>query len=199
MSVRSAAAALPHQEEPTRRAPGPSLAHGVVGSRPVAFGLVDIEAANGRAQLWAERGLVVIRHRGKANLPLTIKVPLSNFRGVTVDVSVAQSGALASVSVILAHADPALEVPLYVCDHDDDLVAEWRRWARDLGLPLLMRTSEGDVDAHPRMGALVLGKASPRRARKAFLKRRPRMTRRQFVAKTATVFAAEREIFGTDF
>ena len=190
MSIKSNAALAPHTAETARhqaRAPTPAR----------LAGLVEIEAARGRAQFWPERRVVVIRHRGASNLPLTVKVPIDCYKGVTVDIAVAGSGCLAEVRVLLAHDDPDLEVPLYIADHDDDLVAEWRRWARDLALPLLMRTDAGDVDAMPRLGQVAIGTPGPRRARRAFLRRRPRAPRRAFHAQAGTIHARERELFAT--
>lgn len=156
--------------------------------------LPHIDDPDGAVAFWPERRMLVLRRAVARDLPLTLKVPLDCYRGVAVDVRVAAAGTLASVAVVLAHADPDLEVVLYDAVDDHDLLAVWRGWGAKLGLPLLMRTETGDVDAYPRIGALALGTPGPRRARRAFLRRRLKASRRTFTPPQPAVHRGEREI-----
>lgn len=125
---------------------------------------------------------VRLRRRGRSGLVWSLSVPIAWYRGVAVDVEIDAKARLEGVRVILAHdADPGLDVTLHQSVDDRDAVAAWRGWARDLGLPMLMRTEAGDELARPRFGALDIGPAHARRAPRAFLARRPKALRRRKV------------------
>jgi hypothetical protein len=164
---------------------------GVIGGAcPVVFGIpVSIgplprpRAANDRpgttalgpeARYRAASGTVFLQ-RGATCLA----VPLSDYTGVAVDVEVTEEAKLGAIRVVLAHADPAREVVLFEGADDTDVVAEWRGFARDLGLPRLMRTESGDEAVERRLGAIEIGAPAPRRMSRALLARRPKTSRRR--------------------
>ncbi len=81
---------------------------------------------------------VTIRRR-IAGLSTQINVPTSSYRGVTLRSAAPSAG----FEIALLHIDPSLDVILTACVDDTDLIATWRRYARDLGLPLLVADREG--------------------------------------------------------
>jgi hypothetical protein len=160
------------------------------GACPVMFGTtVSIEprprlrAANDRpgarrlaadAILRVGSGTVVLHRDGKSSA-----LALTDYAGVTVDVDVTDEATLGALKVVLAHADATKDVVLFAAAGDQDIVAEWRRFARDLGLPRLIRTETGDEPVERRLGALEVGAPAPRRMSRALLARRPKATRRR--------------------
>ncbi len=48
-----------------------------------------------------------------------------------------------AVSIVLAHRDAALAVPVFTAPDGVDAIAEWRAWGRVLGLPLLVADADG--------------------------------------------------------
>jgi hypothetical protein len=134
---------------------------------------------DGRVRLCKAARNVRVRHRLASGQAITLNVPLAWYRGVTVDVDIDERAHLNGVRVVLAHADPALEVTVFAAPDDADIVAEWRRWSRDLGLPMMTRLETGDVPVAVRFGALAIGASAPRRIPRAFLKRRPQALRRR--------------------
>lgn len=173
-----------------RRRAGFALASPLIGAiEPQAFvapaamahglELRPIAASAGQADLWPARQAVVVRHVGRSGLPMSVTVPLKWYRGVAVDIVLDEATGVEGVRVVLAHQDPALEVQLFHAADDCDVVAEWRGWARDLNLPLLLRTEDGDVPAEKRLGPLVVGATLARRAPRTLMARRPKALRRR--------------------
>jgi hypothetical protein len=108
-----------------------------------------------------------------------------------------EGGQCAALS--LAHRDPALSVPLSSRPDGDDVIAEWRLWARILRLPLLMAGSRGDLrEPIERMGSVRIEPVCPRRRRRNAVKaRRPSIfLRRARAARTGEppVYRGEHEI-----
>lgn len=158
---------------------GAGVRFGVFPAAPANDERTPIVLENGRSRLCETARSVRVQHRLSSGQAITLNVPLSWYRGVTVDVDIDERAHLNGVRVVLAHADPALEVTLFAAPDDTDIVAEWRRWSRDLGLPMFTRLDSGDAPAATTLGALVIGPSAPRRAPRAFLKRRPQMLRRR--------------------
>jgi hypothetical protein len=57
-------------------------------------------------------------------------------------------------------------------DAGHDVVAEWQRWARVLGRPLLIADGEGFHEPFERLGAVRVEAPLPRRRRRATLRQR---------------------------
>ena len=144
-------------------------------------GPAPFASADGRAVIHPAGRMVRLAHVGASGLTVSITLPLAHYSGVSADVAVGAQALDIGFRLVLAHADPGLDVELYRAADDRDLVAAWRGFARDLGLPMLMRTEAGDVGTGARIGALEVGQPSPRRAPRAFLKRRPQALRRRKV------------------
>lgn len=141
--------------------------------------LRPIAAAKGRADLWPARRAIVVRHRGASGIAMSLTVPLQHYNGVSVDLDLSTDGHVRRARVVLSHADKGLEVELFNATDDRDVIAEWRRWARDLGLPMLMRTADGEQKIATALGVRGVAKAIPRRVPRASLKRRSLMSRRR--------------------
>lgn len=141
--------------------------------------LKEIAASGGRAAVWPLRRAIVLRHRSTSGAMISLTIPFSHFRGVSVAVDFGKEGRIAGARVILVHRDKALEVELFHAVDDLDVIAEWRGWGRDLGLPLLMRLEDGDEAAGKAVGALRMASAGARRPLQANLRRRPLIARRR--------------------
>lgn len=141
--------------------------------------LRDIAASKGRASLWPMRRAVVVRHRSACGLSISLTVPFRHYRGVSVALDFSETGEVICARVILAHADKDLEVELFSAPNDRDVIAEWRAWGRDLGLPLLTRTPHGDEIATKSFGVLAIAASKARRAPPTLSKRRSKLSRRR--------------------
>ncbi len=86
-----------------------------------------------------------------------------------------------SYEIRLVHADPDLCVALAEANDDWDIHAEWRLWARVLGLPALVERVEGrDEPDRPMLGKVAVAPPAPRRRGKTITARRARfLTRRK--------------------
>jgi Family of unknown function (DUF6101) len=115
---------------------------------------------------------VTIR-RQIAGFSKQVNVPTSSYRGVTLR----SAGPEAGFEIALLHMDASLDVILAACTDDTDLIAAWRGYARDLGLPLLIADQEGRLQpVQETMGHA----ATARRGGSPLRHRRPRfLSRRQ--------------------
>ena len=158
--------------------------------------LRDIAASRGRAALWPARRAVVVRHRSSAGLTISLTVPFRHYKGVSVELTFSDQGEVSSARIVLAHADKGLEVEVFQAGDDRDVIAEWRRWARELGLPLLMRTSAGDEAATSSFGALAMSRTLARRRSRASWQRRPLAARHRAVSPVSepVMLSADSEI-----
>ena len=141
---------------------------------PVRFAASDAAADERVRDIELHRERVVVR-RSVAGVRMALNLPLSAFSGVGLEVRTSEAGA--HCAVVLAHKDPGLVLPLFVSREADDAMAEWRRWAAALGLPLLLQDEDaGWREAHARIGRLRVSQMRPRRRRRNALKqRRPRL------------------------
>jgi hypothetical protein len=101
-------------------------------------------------------------------------------------------------AVELAHRDPDLSVTLCEAEDDADIRAEWRLWARFLGLPTLVEREEGRAEPEgARLGELVVAQRKPRRRGGAMARRRPRFLARRKTGRGSQglSLAGAREIF----
>jgi hypothetical protein len=119
------------------------------------------------------RERVVVR-RSVHGMRMALNMPVSAFSGVALKVS--RDG----VSIVLAHKDPGLALPLALAAEAEDALTHWQDWGRVLALPLLVEDETGLRDAYPRLGDLRIGRARPRRRRRSPLKgRRPSLLMRR--------------------
>ena len=89
-----------------------------------------------------QRGAVIRRVLEKSGLPATIFLPARAFRGVAAR-ALEDSDGNVTVTLELLHNDPQLSVPLLVADDLDDIAADWRTWAEEYRLPMLLIEADG--------------------------------------------------------
>jgi Family of unknown function (DUF6101) len=136
---------------------------------PVRFTASDA-AADGRVRhVELHRERVTLR-RAVRGMRVALNVPVAMFLGVAIRAAVEGRD---SIEVFLAHRDPQLAVPLVEAANTDDIIAEWQLWARVFALPLLIAEADGTLrDPFPRLGAVRVKRAAPRRRRNTAIKGR---------------------------
>ena len=168
---------------------------------PIMFQSIDSAADGGARLIELHRDHLVLRRR-MAGIAMKLRLEFSAYQGIAVAL-LDPDGDDDGVAVVLIHADAGLSVTLYSAPHIDDVVAEWRRWSSELGLPMLVTEPEGTLRAaYPMIGRLVVGTSLKRRNRRGVLKhRRPAVFRRRGAGRPVTnaaVHRGEREMFGRD-
>ena len=161
-----------HQE------PGPlaEAAPGCIAYAPVS----NVSSATVPApELCLEERAVILHKQGRDGRMMRVAVPFDHYRGISADISYDANGL--SCSIVMAHENRELEMTLFSASDDENILAEWNAWSQKLLLPMMIRTEHGDVTARQQFGSLQVGCVAPRRARSAFLMRRPRFLRRREV------------------
>jgi hypothetical protein len=167
-------------------------------SLPLRFRAGDAGADGRMRDVELHRERVVVR-RCVDGIAMALDLPLPEFLGVALRVK--PQGDSEAVSVTLEHPDPVFSIPLYAAGDSDDVVAEWQAWAEVLRRPLLITDDAGGLhELFPRLGALRLGRMSPRRRRRTPMKgRRPSIRwRRRAGTAPAAVHRDEREIIARE-
>ena len=141
---------------------------------PLRFTAADPRADERVRHVELSRERVVLR-RAVRGIRMAVNVPVAAFLGVALRLIPAEGDGPDTVAVSLEHRDHGLSVPLYCAAHSDDVVAEWRLWARVFGLPLLVADPSGVLrEAFRRIGAVRVAASAPRRRRRNAIKaRRP--------------------------
>ena len=152
--------------------------------RPGFAGPRRIEACDPRADgrrrvVLLARDRVVIA-RSVAGVFMHIAMTPNSYRGVVLRLTTLEDG-IFHYEIRLAHRDPDLSVTLHEANDDSEIRAEWRLWARFLGLPALVEREEGCTEpdsAH--LGEVAVTPTRARRRGKTITSRRPRfLTRRK--------------------
>ena len=130
---------------------------------------------------------------------MKIGVLVTEFAGVTMRTLPPEGEELAAVAIMLEHRDSGLSVPLFVATEGDDAMAQWKSWARVLGVPLLVADGDGALrEPFRRIGRLAVGQPAPRRRRRSAVKwRRPSILMRRKPGRPSanpSVYRGEREI-----
>ena len=126
-----------------------------------------------------QRGAVIRRILEKSGLPVTILLPARAFRGVAARALEDPEGNV-TVTLELLHNDPQLSVPLLVADDLDDIAADWRTWAEEYRLPMLLIEGDGIARTlEESLGAVKTAPIKQRRKRSASQPRRPRFLARR--------------------
>ncbi len=119
----------------------------------------------------------------------TKTIPISSFRGVAVRMQPTEGGDLA-ILVELNHLDPSLSQTLMVADDLVDVAADWKAWARCLGLPMLLIEADGSITRPvTTLGPIEVASPKPRRMHSYFANRRPR-----FLARRKTGWEREQSV-----
>ena len=154
--------------------------------------------ADGRRRFVRLDGDKVAIHRVVGGVFMRVTVPTSAYRGVALRVVDARDDGFA-YEIRLVHADPDLSVALAETCDDSDIQAEWRLWARVLGLPALVERAEGcDEPDQELLGRVAIRPSAPRRRGKTILSRRPRFLARRKLGRPGLCAPVERteELFG---
>ena len=163
---------------------------------PRRFIASDPRADGRRREVMLARGRVQIA-RSVAGVRMNISLAASAYRGVVLRLRGVEDGRF-SYEIELAHRDPDLSVTLLEASDDSEVQAEWRLWARFLGLPALVEREEGRAEPDSaRLGELIVNQRKPRRRGGAMSRRRPRFLTRRKVGRGSLGFslAGSREIF----
>jgi hypothetical protein len=121
-----------------------------------------------------KRGAVIRRVLKLSGLPVTVVLPARAFQGVAAR-AIEDSDGNVTVTLELFHNDPQLSVPLLVADDLDDVAADWRAWADEYRLPMLLIEADGVARTlEESLGALKTTPAKPRRKHRGSQPRRPR-------------------------
>lgn len=163
---------------------------------PVRFAASDTAADERVRHIELHRERVVVR-RTLAGMRMALNMPVSAFAGIGLEITESTSGL--AVSVVLAHKDPGLALPLFVTRDAEEALADWRTWGAVFGLPLLLRQEDGNWrEPFARLGGVRLLPRQPRRRRKSALNgRRPKAAMRRCVGRVGeatSVYRGEREI-----
>jgi len=165
---------------------------------PRQFAAPDARA-DGRRRLVRLDAETVVIARVIAGVPMNVTVPTRAYRGVVLRLSSVREDGF-TYEIRLAHADPDLCVTLAEAADDWDINAEWRLWARALGLPTLVERVEGREEPdRPMLGKVVVRRPAPRRRGKTIASRRPRFLTRRKVGRPmlgAPAIEGAREGFG---
>jgi hypothetical protein len=156
----------------------------------------DPRADGRRREVTLAAGRVEIL-RSVGGVRMNISIAANAYRGVVLRLRGLESERFA-YEVELRHADPDLCVTLLEADDDDEIQAEWRLWARYLGLPTLVEREEGRAEPDGvRLGEVLIGERKPRRRGAAIGRRRPRFLSRRKMGRGSAgpSLAGSREIF----
>jgi Family of unknown function (DUF6101) len=169
---------------------------------PVSFTMSDARADERLRLIELDRERVVMR-RAVRGVRMRLSLKVAEFLGVAIRVIPPGQDSEGALAVMLEHRDQGLSVPLMVAtDAAHDVVAEWQRWARVLGRPLLIADGEGFREPFERLGAVRVGAPSPRRrSRSTLRRRRPSILMRRKSGRPAAspqVHRGEREIIARD-
>ena len=147
---------------------------------PVSFAASDARADERLRHIELGRERVVVR-RAVRGIQMRVSLKVAEFLGVAVRVIPPDENQQGAVAIFLEHRDQGLSVPLFVAaDGGADVTAEWQRWARVLGLPLLIPDGEGFREPFERIGAVRVHAPTPRRRSRSILwRRRPSILRRR--------------------
>jgi len=125
-----------------------------------------------------KRGAVIRRVLEQSGLPIAIMLPARAFKGVAARAIEDNEGNV-TVTLELMHNDPQLSVPLLVADDLDDVAADWRAWAYEYRLPMLLVEADGVARTlEESLGAVKTKPVKPRK-RPTSQKRRPRFLARR--------------------
>jgi len=167
---------------------------------PVQFSARD-ERADGRTrQVELTRERVVLR-RTLGGMPMAVNLPVANYRGLAIRM-VIDENAEPAVAIVLAHADPGLDLQLCFTDQADEIIQQWHDWAQVLGMPLLPAEQDNNPPARDPNATVRVEEVCPRRRRRNAIKaRRPSILMRRAPKRLdgeMAVYRGEHEIIARD-
>jgi hypothetical protein len=128
-------------------------------------------------------------------MPITVKVRANQFIGVAMRAE-AVGGGVTDVHLELLHTDPLLSIPLLISQSDSFLASDWRAWADQLCLPMvIVEGNESKTFLSEKCGDLTVCPTLQRRKRASWGSRRPRfLARRRTGVQSPNVALTGREI-----
>jgi hypothetical protein len=139
---------------------------------PVSFAAADDRADARERQVMLDRERVVVR-RAVRGIRMRLSLRVADYLGVAIRMIPPDTASDGAVAIQLEHRDESLSVPLLVAADSEDVIAEWQRWARVLGLPLLIADGDGALrEPFARIGAIRVAAPTPRRRSRGVLRRR---------------------------
>ena len=168
--------------------------------RPGEAGAVRIEAIDARAdggrRVVSLSGDRVAIARSLGGVFMTLTLAPSAFHGVVLRLRGLADGVF-HFQILLVHRDPDLCVTLLEAEDDSEILAEWRLWAKFLGVPALVEREENRaVPERPHLGAVAIAPVGPRRRGRTVTRRRPRfLTRRKLGGPVKAAPACGRQLF----
>jgi hypothetical protein len=175
----------------TRRAPKPGFAE------PRRIETCDPRADGRRRVVVVARDRVLIA-RSVGGVFMHIAMTPTDYSGVVLRLNAMRDNVF-HYEIRLAHRDPDLSVTLQEASDDCEIQADWRLWAKFLGLPALVEREEGRMEpeaAH--MGEVAFAATLARRRGKTITGRRPRFLARRKTGRSdpdRASLAGAREIF----
>src|SRR3954469_22516617 len=171
-------------------------------SLPVRYMARDSGADGQVRNVELDRERIVLR-REVRGISMKIGVLVTEFAGVTMRTLPPEGEEPAAVAIMLEHRDNGLTVPLFVATEGDDAMAQWKSWARVLGVPLLIADGDGALrEPYRRISRPAVGQPAPRRRRRNAIKwRRPSILMRRKTGRPSanpSVYRGEREIVARD-
>ena len=165
---------------------------------PIRFAASDKAADERVRHVELTRERVVLR-RAVAGMKMAVNLPVAAYLGVAIRMEPPEGSTPGGVAIVLEHRDPALSLPLYRATEGTEIVAEWRSWARVLGMPLLVADADGTLrEPFACIGALRVASPIRRRRRRGAIKtRRPKIFLRRKAGRSlegAPLHRGEREI-----
>ena len=147
---------------------------------PVRYTARDAGADGQLRDIELDRDRVMVR-RAVHGIAMRVRVPVTQFCGVSLRILPPEDPEPATVVVTLEHRDQGLSVPLFLATDGTDAVAQWKSWGHVLGLPLLVENGDGTWrEPLPRIGRIGVGLPKsltkslpkPRRRRRTTIKGR---------------------------
>ena len=132
----------------------------------------------GTSTFTVQRDGARVRTRLANGRALSLALPARAYRGVVARAFEGTDGSV-TVTLRLAHADPALDVPLCVAAGVEEASADWHSWSRRLRLPMMIEDEAGALTVVRDAGALEGPKPCARRRRFTLPRHRPNALRRR--------------------
>lgn len=158
---------------------------GVVGGSVVLmFGAprqsgIRLVPSNDNAHQQPVKTVTVRRKLDKSGVAVKVKVPVTEYFGVSISTAITDEGVLSS-AIELVHQDAQLNYRVFEEVGNSDVVAEWQNWGQKLRLPLFIRSGDGALLPYSQLvDGVLLGNSSQRKKLANDAKRRPRFLNRR--------------------
>ena len=149
------------------------------GVPAVPFTAKQFGPANDNGPKDPVKTVTVRRKLEKSGVSIKIKVPVTEFVGVSVATRISEDGVLTS-AIELVHGDPDLNYQVFEEVGNGNVVAEWQNWGKKLRLPLFIKAGDGSLLPYSQqVSGVALGSNVTRRKLAHDAERRPRFLNRR--------------------